>query len=213
MSFTFNFNVEQVSMILRDNQYYAEWFDALYNILPRYNITSRERVGAFMAQTSHESVNYTVLHENLNYKPESLIRTWPTRFNTQTAARYGRKPEMIANKVYADRMGNGSEASGDGWLYRGRGILQITGKANYTECSLALYGDDRLVMSPELVEEDMMVAVESACWFWDVRNLNDLADIADITTITKRINGGTNGLADRMARYTTAMTILQDLSI
>jgi putative chitinase len=209
--FDFDFNVDQVSMILKNNPQVTEWFAALYDILPEFDIYTRERVGSFLAQTAHESANYTILHENLNYKPESLIRVWPSRFNAQSAAIYGRKPEMIANKVYADRMGNGNEASGDGWKYRGRGILQITGKVNYTDCSFALYGDDRLVYNPELIEEDMSVAVRSACWFWSTRHLNQFADEGNITEITKRINGGLIGLDDRVDRYTAALTIFQDM--
>lgn len=209
--FDFDFNVEQLSMILKNNPQVVEWFAALREVLPKYDIYNRSRVSAFLAQTAHESANYTILHENLNYKPESLMRVWPSRFNEQTATTYGRKPEMIANKVYADRMGNGNEASGDGWKYRGRGILQITGKVNYAACSSAIFGDDRLIYNPALLEEDMSVAVESACWYWDSRRLNTFADAGNITEITKRINGGLFGIEDRTDRYTAAMTILQDM--
>jgi putative chitinase len=156
----------------------------------------------------HESADFTRLTENLNYSAAGLVKTWPKRFTEETAQGYHRKPEKIANKVYADRMGNGNEASGDGWKYRGRGIIQITGKNNYVAFSNAKFDDLRLLEDPDylLTPEG---AVESACWFWTTNNLNEIAGAQNITLITKRINGGTHGLSSRIARYERAIDILK----
>lgn len=208
--FEFEFTVEQLTQILHGHPQSAEWFAALGNNLPEYEVTSVNRVAAFLAQTCHESGNYAKLHENLNYRAESLIKTWPTRFNSSNAAAYAHQPEKIANKVYSSRNGNGDEASGDGWKFRGRGILQITGKANYTACSAALYEDPQYLLdNPELLEEDMDIAVSSSCWFWELNKLNALADVGDIKTMTKRINGGYIGLEERIAKFNQNLAILQ----
>lgn len=208
--YNFNFTLDQLTEILKNNQQLEDWYAALFNNLQEFDISTIERVAAFLAQTGHESMNYTALHENLNYRASSLVATWPNRFTYDTAIRYERKPEMIANKVYGGRMGNGDERSGDGWKYRGRGPIQITGKDNYRACSISLFGDERLLDDPDSLENDMDMAVKSACWFWNVRNLNELADEGDVEAITRKINGGTNGLADRQNRYTAALTIIQD---
>lgn len=208
--FDFEFTLDHATEILKHNDQVEHWYVALIDNLPEFDICSRERVAAFLAQTCHESANYTVLHENLNYRAESLIKTWPTRFNIGNAGQYEHNQEKIANKVYCDRNGNGNEASGEGWKYRGRGPIQITGKANYRACSIAVYGDERLLDTPELLEADMDVAVKSACWFWNSRNLNELADAGNTKEITHKINGGYNGLDDRTARYTIALTVLQE---
>ena len=162
-----------------------------------------------MAQTAHESGNYTKLHENLNYKAESLVKTFPKYFNMSNANNYAHLPELIANRVYGGRMGNGDEASGEGWKYRGRGIIQITGKDNYRALSKAVYEDESLLETPEVLEEDMDMAVTSACWFWDSRNLNQYADKQDIVTMTKRINGGTIGLQERTTKFNDYLNILR----
>ena len=208
-TFNFNFTEEQLVKILPTNKQIHDWFVALSNNLPAHHIDTVARVAAFLAQCGHESMDFTALHENLNYRAASLIATWPTRFNATNAPLYEKQPEKIANMVYSKRMGNGDEASGDGWKYRGRGPIQITGKNNYTACSLALFKDDRLVKNPELVELDKDVAVKSACWYWDITDLNHLADTSDITSITKKINGGTIGIADRKDRFNKAVAILK----
>jgi putative chitinase len=208
--FDFEFTLDHASEILKHNDQVEYWYIALCDNLPTFDIYNKERVAAFLSQTCHESANYTMLHENLNYRAESLIKTWPNRFNGSNAGHYAHNPERIANKVYSDRMGNGTEMSGEGWRYRGRGPIQITGKDNYRACSMAVYGDTRLLDNPELLEEDMDVAVKSACWFWNSRNLNELADEGNIKEITRKINGGYNGLEDRESKYTMAMTILQE---
>ena len=158
-----------------------------------------------MAQTAHESGGFKHLAENLNYSAKGLQLTWPSRFTPDVAAVYARNPEKIANKVYADRMGNGSEASGDGWHYRGRGLIQTTGKANYQALA------NHLGLSlQEAVDycETIKGAVESACFYWMKNNLNDLADRNEITVMTKRINGGTIGLQDRLNKYNKITALL-----
>lgn len=143
--------------------------------------------------------------ENLNYSADALRRTWPSRFMPELAMQVSRQPERIANIVYGGRMGN--VEPGDGWKYRGRGLIQITGRDNYAACSKALFGDDRLLRNPELLEQPEWACM-SAAWFWDSRGLNSLADKGDIVGITKKINGGTNGLEDRKALYDKALKVL-----
>lgn len=205
----FNFTSDQVAEMLPGNSQADQWFFALNNNLPAYEINSVERVAAFMAQTAHESGNYKLTHENLNYSAKGLMATWPKRFNAARAAEYEHKPEKIANCVYANRIGNGDEASGDGWKYKGRGILQITGRDNYHACSQALFSDDGLVGEPELLETNLDYSVKAACWFWKMKKLNPLADVGDIKEITHRINGGYIGLEDRIKRYNDALDILR----
>lgn len=207
--FEFNFTLEEVQQILPHTPDVEEWYIVLRDNLGKYNINTKGRVAAFMAQTAHESAGYTVLRENLNYKAESLMKVWPTRFNQSNAWTYAHQQDAIANKVYAGRMGNGDEASGDGWKYKGRGLIQLTGKDNYRACSLEMYGDERLLDTPEMLETDRDAAVKSACWFWNSNDLSSLADIGDIKTMTKKINGGYIGLDDRVNTYTTAMTVFE----
>lgn len=197
---------EQLAQIIPSNPYLDYWYSALERCLPDYDINTPRRVAAFMAQTCHESGNYRFLKENLNYRAESLMRVWPRHFPTiEVARQYANKPEMIANKAYGNRMGNGDEASGDGWRYCGRGLIQLTGKVNY----------EKFAQSIETPVEDIPAyletfegAVQSACWFWETNNLNTFADSGDILTMTKRINGGTIGLADRQKHYEHALHIL-----
>lgn len=208
--YTFNFTFEKFSKILINPQE-KEWFDAMYDVLPKYNINTPERVAGFLAQTCHECLDYTIMEENLYYSAAGLRKTFPKYFASVAAASsYAKKPQMIANRVYANRMGNGSPASGDGYKFRGRGPIQCTGKNNYTACSKFLYNDLRLVNDPDLIIKDKKIAIMSACWFWSINNLNRYCDKNDITGMTKRINGGTNGLADRKVRYNKYLTILRN---
>lgn len=163
----------------------------------RYEINTLLRGAHWMGQQAHESGGFEQVRENLNYSAEGLMRTWPTRFLTRALADlYARKPEKIANKVYADRLGNGNENSGDGWRFVGRGLIQLTGRENYAKASRAIYNDDRLIYHPEDAEsaDDAPLI---AGWFWQTRGLNALADRNDTLEITKKINGGVIGLADR----------------
>lgn len=170
----------------------------------RFSLTTPTRQSAFLAQAAHESAGFTRLTENLNYSATGLAATWPGRFRgadgqpNALARALNRRPEAIANVVYANRMGNGPEASGDGWRYRGRGLLQITGRAQYERCGAAL--GLPLVEQPDLLAQPEP-AVLSAAWFWQVNGLNELADAGDFEAITRRINGGLNGLAERRALW------------
>jgi putative chitinase len=203
MSFTFEFKKEHLSEIIGKNPYTDYWYSALCEILPVYEIHTPERVAAFVAQCAHESGGFKFLKENLNYKAESLTKTFSKYFKTLDEARaYEKKPEKIANKVYANRMGNGDEASGDGFRYLGRGLIQLTGKNNYTLFAAAI--DTPLEEIPEYLQT-FEGAVQSACWFWEQNNLNQWADKKDILTLTKRINGGTIGLEDRIKHYNHAL--------
>lgn len=208
MGFDFNFTVKKLTDSLPGIKKPDEWMLSINKLLPVYNITSVKRVAMFLAQTGHESGNWNVLEENLNYRSSTLLRVFPKYFKTSAEAdAYAMKPEKIANKVYASRMGNGGPSSGDGYKYRGRGILQVTGKDNYRACSKALYGDERLLTKPELLS-GKDGALGSACWYWNLRGLNTDSDRKDIVAATKKINGGTNGLEDRKARYDRIMRIL-----
>jgi putative chitinase len=207
MSFTFEFKKEHLASMIGKNPYLDYWYDALYQILPEYNINTPERVAAFIAQCAHESGNFRFLQENLNYKAESLTKTFKKYFPTlESAQPYAKKPQMIANKVYANRMGNGDEASGDGFRYLGRGLIQLTGKNNYTffAASVGIENMDECVEYLGTFEG----AVQSACFFWENSNLNQWADKGDILTLTKRINGGTIGLEDRIKHYNHALHVL-----
>ncbi|WP_395605240.1 glycoside hydrolase family 19 protein [Pseudomonas sp. B16120] len=175
----------------------------LNTAMNRYGIVGTPRAAAFIAQVGHESGQLTRLVENLNYSADGLMKTWPSRFDSVRATAAARNPEQIANIVYAGRMGN--TAPGDGWKYRGRGLIQVTGKANYAVCGEALGLD--LINQPELLEQSQYAAM-SAAWFWSANGLNTLADAGDLTKITQRINGGTNGQADRQALYDKALKVL-----
>jgi putative chitinase len=197
---------EQLKQLLPKNPYIDQWHKALSQLLPDYEINTPKRIASFIAQCAHESGSFVFLTENLNYKAESLMKVFPKYFKDMaTAKAYEKKPEKIANKIYADRMGNGNEASGDGWRYRGRGLIQLTGKTNYTWFAASLE------ISPEEAAEYTQTfegAAQSACWFWETNKLNQFADSGDIVTMTKRINGGTIGLDDRIKHYEHALHVL-----
>lgn len=197
---------EQLNQLLPGNPYIEEWYAALSQVLPDYDINSPRRVAAFVAQCAHESGNFRVLKENLNYKAESLMRVWPRYFpGLEVANQYAHNQEAIANRAYANRMGNGDEASGDGWRYCGRGLLQITGRDNYQSFA------DSVSIPVEEAPAYLATfegAAQGAAWFWEANNLNTLADQDDITTMTKKINGGTLGLAERTANYAAACQLL-----
>jgi putative chitinase len=198
---------EQLQQLIPDNPHVDQWCDALNKILPDYGIDTPERVAAFIAQCGHESGSFKFLKENLNYRAESLMRTWPRHFPTiEIANQYARQPERIANRAYANRMGNGPEASGDGWRYAGKGLIQLTGRTNYTLFANAI---DMPLEEVPVYLETFDGAVHSACWFWDTNRLNQFADSGDIDTMTRRINGGLHGIDDRRARYAAALEVLE----
>ena len=208
MSFTFNFTQEQLKEMIPRNPYVPQWYEAVSSILPEYEINTPQRVAAFLAQCAHESGGFVFLKENLNYKAPSLRKVFPKYFpDDATASAYANKPERIANRVYANRMGNGDESSGDGWRYCGRGLIQLTGKDNYTFFAASL---DIPVEEASEYLQTFEGAVQSACFFWEQNNLNKWADAGDILTLTKRINGGTIGLEDRIKHYEHALHIFGD---
>jgi len=200
---------QQLKELLPKNPYIDQWHHALSILLPDYEINTPKRVAAFVAQCAHESGGFMVLKENLNYKAASLRKLFSKYFPTdELAQQYASKPNKqaaIANRIYASRMGNGDEASGDGYKYCGRGLIQLTGKSNYVAFA------DSLEISPEEASEYLSTfegAAQSACWFWETNNLNQWADKGDIVTLTKRINGGTIGLEDRIKHYEHALHVL-----
>lgn len=174
--------------------------------MAEFGIDTPRRQAMFLAQVAHESGGLARVVENLNYSAEGLMRTWPQRFPTiESTDTFARSPERIASYVYADRLGNGPASSGDGWRFRGRGLIQVTGRANYDAAGVALGLD--LIAAPDLLMMPIPAA-RSAGWFWDARDLNGPADALDIVTATRRINGGLNGLDDRKARYLRACRAL-----
>jgi putative chitinase len=180
------------------------------NVFPTYEINTPHRIAAFLAQCGHESGGWTVFEENLNYSAQGLNNIFKKYFPTlESAQPYARKPEMIANKIYANRMGNGSPESGDGWLFRGRGPIQLTGRANYTAFAKEMFEDwENVVENPDWVTADRDFALMSAIWFWNKNKLNREADIGDIKTMTRKINGGYIGLEDRIKHYNEAIHLL-----
>jgi putative chitinase len=183
-----------------------KWLGPLEETFAKYDISTPQRQAAFIGQSAHESANFNTLEENLHYKAESLMKVWPSRFtNDLIAGAYANNPEKIANKVYAGRMGNGDEESGDGWKYHGRGLIQLTGRDNYSNCgsslNLDLLGNPNLLLEPKY-------ATLSAGYFWNKKGLNALADSKDYDTMTKRINGGLIGLDDRKIKIAKAISVL-----
>ena len=173
---------------------------------PQWGIDEPDEVAAFLANCAHESGGFAVLEENLNYSAEALRRLWPNRVSVDVAKRIARKPELIANVVYANRMGNGDYDSGDGWAYRGHGLLGVTGKDNHRAFSYA-WGVD-CVAEPERLAEPTG-AVVSACWFWAAHGCNELAQAKRWEDLCRRINGGLNGFDERMALINTALQYLK----
>ena len=184
------------------------WVDAMNEVFPKYEINTPERIASFIAQCGHESGGWRVFSENLNYSAKALDAIFGKYF--KRAARdsepYHRQPEKIANVVYANRMANGDTASGDGWKYRGRGPIQLTGKANYS--AFAEDMDVDVLDNPDRVSEDKEIALMSAIWYWNKNKLNRYADSGDIKTMTKRINGGYIGLEDRIHHWKEALHML-----
>jgi putative chitinase len=206
MSFDFNFTSDQVQQILSHNPHYESWYAALAHVLDRYEVNTVPRVAAFIAQTAHESANYTALKENLNYNAASLNRIWPKRFPPDVAAAYAHDPEKIANRAYCDRMGNGSESSGDGWKFHGRGLIQLTGRDLYEKFATEIGKElDETVDYCETPDG----AVESACFFWEHHRLNTVADAGNMEHMTKIINGGLLGIEDRTARFHHVLSVLR----
>ena len=183
-----------------------QWVDPLNETFSRFDISNPVRQASFIGQASHESGNFKTLEENLFYRAETLMRVWPKRFpSLEFARQYEKNPKKIANSVYSSRMGNRDEASGDGYRFRGRGLFQLTGHSNYFHAGKAL-GED-FVMNPDLVATPKYATL-TAAFFWQTHKLNQYADSRDFLTMTKRINGGTIGLADREKHINHALEVL-----
>ena len=199
---------EQLCQFFEDTteEWLLECLEPMNDAFAFYEINTPERIAMFLAQAGHESAGLSVMEENLNYSAQGLNKIFPKYFARagRDANAYAKKPEKIANVVYSNRMGNGDEASGDGYRYRGRGFIQLTGKSNY-----AAFASDMEMSLEEATAwlDTAEGAVWSACWFWDSRELNKWADKGDILTVTKKINGGTIGLEDRKSHYAEALHI------
>lgn len=201
--------LQQLQELIPRNKYAEHWHQALTQLLPDYEINTPRRIAGFIAQCAHESAEFTVLKENLNYRWQSLRKMFPKYFPTDELAQdYANRPnkqEAIANRIYASRMGNGPEESGDGWRFCGRGLIQLTGRENYTWFAASL---DITVEEAAEYLATFEGAAQSACWFWETNKLNRWCDADDILTLTKRINGGTIGLEDRIKHYKHALHVL-----
>ena len=200
---------DQLRQLIPKNPYIDHWYDALSQLLPDYEINTPQRIAAFIAQCAHESGGFTAIKENLNYRAVTLRKLFSKYFPTDELANaYANMPnkqEAIANRIYANRMGNGPEESGDGYRYCGRGLIQLTGKNNYS-----LFAES-LEISVEEASEYLQTfegAAQSACWFWESNNLNRFADVGDIKGLTKAINGGYIGLEDRERHYQHALHVM-----
>jgi putative chitinase len=195
-------NAEQLKQLHID----PKWVGPLNETFERFSILTPRQQAAFLGQCGHECGNFRVLEENLNYRAETLMKIWPRRFPTlEIANQYAKNPKKIANKVYADRMGNRDEASGDGYRFRGRGCIQLTGSANYYHAGKALGVD--FIMEPDLVATPQYAAL-TAGFFWNTQKLNAIAESGNNLALTKKINGGTIGLNDRILHTNQALALL-----
>jgi putative chitinase len=185
--------------------------DAFNETFDRFNIYTAPQQASWIGQCGHECGNFRIMEENLNYRAATLLKLFPKTpkrqwgFTPEEAAAYEKQPKKIANRIYGNRMGNRDEASGDGYRFRGSGFLQLTGHSNFFHAGKALGVD--FVMEPELVRTPKYAA-QTAGWFWQTHNLNQYADNRDFVTMTKRINGGTIGLEDRIKHITHAIAVL-----
>ena len=209
---SFELQKEQLAALIPGNKDVDAWHAALVEVMPKYGINTERRAAHFISQCAHESGNFRTLEENLNYSEKALNAVFGRYFGAppkRNAAEYARNPEKIANYVYQDEFRSkggqmGNVKDGDGWLFRGRGLKQLTGRNNYTGFGKSIG------MTAEEAAEYVATpkgAVESACWFWDTNKLNTIADTDDVVKMTKKINGGNIGLADRQARYKKAMEV------
>lgn len=200
-------NIDQLVHILpRSMQRAVLFIGPLNDAMAEFQINTPARQASFLAQVGHESSHLCATVENFNYGAERLQVVFPKYFPTrETAEAYARQPMRIASRVYALRMGNGGEGTRDGWNYRGRGLIQITGKDAYTACGQALGCD--LLANPQFLEAPPLAA-RSAAWWWKAHGCNELADAGDQVRVTRRVNGGTNGLAERLALFAVAQRVL-----
>jgi putative chitinase len=200
----------QLAAMIPTNKEVAAWCEELNKALPKYDITTPQRIAGFISQCAHESMDFNAMSENLNYREETLNKVFPRYFGPgkRNAAEYAKNPEKIANYVYMDEFRTsklGNVQPGDGWRFRGRGLKQLTGRDNYTR-----FAKDYDMTAEEAAEwvETKEGALASALWFWNTNNLNTVADTGSVPALTKKINGGDIGLQDRQARYEKAMAVL-----
>jgi len=185
-----------------------KYLQPLNELMSEYDINTPMRQAQFLAQIAHESGSFKYCVENLNYSAKALRAVFGKYFKDDSSAeQHARKPEAIANIVYANRMGNGNTDSGDGWKFRGRGLIQLTGRDNYEQCGQGI--NQGLVENPDHLSEHASAAVAAACWYWNSRKLNQDADQDDVKAITKKINGGYNGLEDRIEFLERAKKVLK----
>lgn len=223
MTFSFDFSQTKLEQCFSANPRAGDWWSSIEQTLPEYGITSLNRVAQWLAQVGHESGDLRTTVENLNYRASALTAKFGSRITPAQAAAVGRidksathpgqpaNQEAIANIIYGGSWGArnlGNTQPGDGWKFRGRGLIQVTGRTNYTNCSRALYGDLILLDEPDILAEPDG-AVRSACWYWNSRKINPVADREDTREVTRLINGGSMGLDDRIARYDRYKRILR----
>lgn len=201
----YNITETQLKQILPHVKNVGVWTGLLNEVLPKYQINTAERVAAFLSQVAVESSEFEDLVENLNYSADGLKKTFGKYFKDVDPNAYARQPEKIANHVYANRLGNGSESSGDGWKFRGHGLIQLTGRENVTNFAKDI---DKSLEDTLTYLKTNEGALEGACWFWNSRNINAAADAKDIVKISKLVNGGSHGLEDRKKYYATATKVL-----
>jgi putative chitinase len=216
MGIQFNFTEDMLRRIIGNNSQSDLWFAELFEVLPKYNIDTPQRIAGFLAQCAHESADFKRLEENLNYSESALNRVFKRYFGPgkENASEYARNPEKIANYVYMDKYRSrggalGNVEDGDGWRFRGRGLKQLTGRSNYEAFAKTV---DLTAEEASDYIDTKRGAVESACWFWDTANCNSYADRGDIVGLSKRINGGTIGLPDRKKRWKAALAILDSVA-
>lgn len=220
MTFNFDFSMSKLQACVPGNPRIGDWYDLMVTTLPEYQINTSLRVAQWIAQVGHESGDFRTVTENLNYRTTALTAMFGRRISASDAARLGRddtkgqkaNPEGIANMIYGGEWGVrnlGNTQPGDGWRFRGRGLIQVTGRSNYAACSRALYGDEQILLNEPNILAEPDGAIRSACWFWNHRKLNALADREDLEGVTRLINGGTNGLEDRRVRYARAKQALR----
>lgn len=220
MSFSFAFTREKLQACVPANPKVTDWYDEMSLTLPEYQINTPLRVAQWIAQVGHESGDFRTVTENLNYRTTALTTLFGRRISVADANRLGRNDatgqkanqEGIANIIYGGDWGRrnlGNTQLGDGFKFRGRGLIQITGRSNYAACSKSLYGDELVLLNEPGILAEPDGAIRSACWFWNHRKLNSLADREDLEGVTRLINGGTNGLDDRRSRYALARQVLR----
>lgn len=198
---------EKLAEIIPQVRNLSAWYKALQDILPKYKINTKERVVGFLSQCVYESRGFTELEENMNYSAQRLVEVFPNHFanGERNPNKYAHNPSRIANVVYANRLGNGTPDTGDGWSYRGRGIIQLTGKSNYEAFAQAV---NRSLNDAVTYIQTPEGAIEAAAWYWDSRHINDYADMQDVVAMTHKVNGGTHGLSEREVLYTNISVIL-----